>query len=113
VSRLDVTATRRAGGPAGEPAGAVPIDVSVPALLKDCTGDQTRFTLAARTLEEAIERLVECYPLLGLHLYDEQHRLRRHVLLYFNDQNIAWLDRCDVPLRPGDRLTVLQNVSGG
>ena len=89
------------------------IEVSVPGLLRDCTGGAARVTLEAGTLEVAIAALTEAYPLLRLHLYDDAERLRPHVLLYFNDENVAWLARRDVPLTPGDRLAVLQNVSGG
>jgi molybdopterin synthase sulfur carrier subunit len=103
-----MTASRLAETP-----GAVEIQVQVPSLLRDCTGDRTRFTLVAGTLQEAVDRLLATYPLLRLHLYDETDRLRQHVLIYFNDTNLAWLDRLDVPLSAGDRLTVLQNVSGG
>jgi molybdopterin synthase sulfur carrier subunit len=34
-------------------------------------------------------------------------------LIFYNEESIAWLERLDVPLRPGDRLHVLQAVSGG
>jgi sulfur-carrier protein len=89
------------------------VEVTIPSLLSDCVGRQTCFSLEAGTVAEALERLRETYPLLRVHLYDEQERLRRHVLIYYNDESIAWLDRLDMPLQPGDRLTVLQNVSGG
>ncbi|MBI3970727.1 MAG: MoaD/ThiS family protein [Chloroflexi bacterium] len=93
--------------------GNVSIKVCVPSLLRDCAGNQTHFSLEACTLDEAIQVLLETYPLLRFHLYDEADRLRQHVLMYYNDQNISWLERLDVPLRPGDELRVLQNVSGG
>jgi sulfur-carrier protein len=35
------------------------------------------------------------------------------VLLFYNDQNIAWLESLDLPLQKGDKLTVMQAVSGG
>jgi sulfur-carrier protein len=89
------------------------IEVSVPGLLRDCTGGVVRFPLEAPTLDEAITSLVTTYPLLRLHLYDEQERLRSHVLLYFNEENVAWLENRNLPLKSGDRLAVLQNVSGG
>lgn len=89
------------------------IEVSVPSLLSDCTNGQVTFSLEAGTVEEALRRLLETYPLLRIHLYDETMRLRQHVLIYYNDDNIAWLETLDVPLRPGDRLLVLQAVSGG
>jgi molybdopterin synthase sulfur carrier subunit len=91
----------------------VQVEVSVPALLQDCTTGRKRFVLEAATLRGAIERLLATYPLLRLHLYDEAGALRPHVLYYLNDENVAWLKGVDVPLRPGDRLSVLQNVSGG
>ena len=40
-------------------------------------------------------------------------QLRQHVLLFYNDESTRWLDTLDVPLRPGDRLEIVQAVSGG
>ncbi|WP_309121957.1 MoaD/ThiS family protein [Paenibacillus sp.] len=89
------------------------IEVSVPMLLSDCTKGKTRFPLEAETLGEALDRLASDYPLLKRHLYTEQGKLRQHVLLFLNDDNIEWLERFDVPLQAGDKLRVLQAVSGG
>ena len=82
----------------------VPIEVRVPTLLRDCTKQQSRFSLEAATLAEALKRLVQEYPLLRVHLYDEAGQLRQHVLLFYNDDNIQWFERLDVPLKPGDRF---------
>ncbi len=89
------------------------IEVSVPSMLRECTGGVTLFHLEAETLQEALERLLDEHPLLRLHLYDERGVQRPHVLLYYNDDNIKWLDSLEVPITTGDRLTVLQAVSGG
>ena len=89
------------------------IEVRVPALLRNCTNEQTRFTLEATTLDDALARLVEEYPLLRRHLYDEAGEMRQHVLIFYNDDNIKWLERLDLPLKAGDRLSVVQAVSGG
>jgi molybdopterin converting factor small subunit len=91
----------------------MPIEVTIPSLLRDCAGNRTSFDLEAATLDEALRNLRESYPLLRLHLYDEAEQLRPHVLLYYNADNIAWLNELNVALQPGDTLTVLQNVSGG
>lgn len=82
-------------------------------MLRDCTGGRPRFSIAAATLEEALAELFRVYPLLRVHLYDEADRLRKHVLIFFNGENIARLDRLDIPAHPGDKLTILQAVSGG
>ena len=89
------------------------IEVSLPALLSDCTQGRTSLPMEADTLEEAIHRLLEAYPLLRRHLFDEADRLRPHVLLFYNEDSIARMARLDIPLRAGDRLQIVQAVSGG
>ncbi len=89
------------------------IDVTVPGLLANCVGGRRQVTLEADTLAEALHRLLEEHPRLRPHLYDEAMRLRRHVLVFYNDDNLATIANRDVPLRSGDRLLVLQAVSGG
>lgn len=89
------------------------IEVTLPSLLADCAGGVQTFLLEAATLAEALRRLVEAYPLLRIHLYDEAGRLRPHVLIFYNEESIMGLERLDMPLRPGDRLQIVQAVSGG
>ena len=89
------------------------IEVRVPPLLRDCTEQQAKFWLEADTLRQALHHLLARYPLLRVHLYDEQDRLRAHVLIYYNADNIRGLSQLDIPLQPGDQLSVLQAVSGG
>jgi adenylyltransferase/sulfurtransferase len=89
------------------------IEVGVPGLLADCTGGRAKFPLEADTLREALDRLFADYPLLKRHVYDEGGEVRKHVLLCYNKDNIDWLDHLDIPLRPGDKLFVMQLVSGG
>jgi molybdopterin converting factor small subunit len=89
------------------------IEVTVPSLLADCTGGRRQFPLVAATLADALQRLLEEYPRLRPHLYDEALQLRRHVLIFYNDDNLATIPDRNVPLRAGDRLLVLQAVSGG
>ena len=89
------------------------IQVTVPTILLDCTGGRNPVTIEAATLSEALQRLMDSYPLLKVHLYDESEHLRPHVLIFFNEESTRWLERLDVPLKPGDRLEILQAVSGG
>ena len=89
------------------------LEVSVPALLRGCVGGRMDLSVEADTLAGGIEALLEAYPLLRLHLYDDGGDLRPHVLLFYNEENTAGLERLDLPLQPGDSLVVLQNVSGG
>ena len=93
--------------------GNTGIEVNLPTILRDCTGGRNPITIEAATLAEALQRLRETYPLLRAHLYDEADRLRPHVVIFYNKESTRWLDNLEVPLRPGDRLDILQAVSGG
>ena len=89
------------------------IEVTIPSLLADSIGGKRRFHLEAATLAGALNRLVEEHPLLRPHLYDESMRVRKHVLIFFNDENLATVPDREIPLKSGDRLQVIQAVSGG
>jgi molybdopterin converting factor small subunit len=52
-------------------------------------------------------------PALRVHLCDESGKFRPHVLCFLNEVNTRWLDGADPRLQQGDRITILQAVSGG
>jgi molybdopterin converting factor small subunit len=91
----------------------VDVEVQVPGMLRDCTAGRARVTVRAATLSDALARMLEAYPLLRVHLYDETRQLRKHVLVFYNDESIKRMPDLDVPLRAGDQLTIVQAVSGG
>lgn len=92
---------------------AVAIEVTLPGILASCVGGENKVTVEADTLSGSIEALLAAYPLLKVHLFKEDGALREHVMFLYNDQSTNWLESTDIPLQPGDRLTVLQLVSGG
>ena len=92
---------------------SVAIEVTLPGILATCAGGEKTVTVEAETLSGSIEALLSAYPLLKVHLFQEDGKLREHVMFLYNDQSANWLESMDIPLQPGDRLTVLQLVSGG
>lgn len=92
---------------------AVSVPFTLPGLLAACTGGEKVVSIEAETVAESIDGLLSTYPLLKVHLYDESGALRPHVMFLYNDQSIKWLPSLDIPLQPGDKVTVLQLVSGG
>jgi len=92
------------------------IEVTVPGLLRDCVGGTQRFAFDVadgEPLDAAVDRLMGAYPLLRRHVYNEAGQVRRHVLIFYNDENVTRLERRDLPLKTGDRVSILQAVSGG
>jgi len=96
----------------------VRIEVTIPSILRDCVppGDRARFELALETgatLARALQELQQRYSLLRAHVWDDHGRLRPHVLIFLNDTGVRWMKSLDVPLQEGDRIQIVQAVSGG
>jgi molybdopterin synthase sulfur carrier subunit len=82
------------------------IEVTVPGLLADCTGNRVRFPIVADTLQGALDVLFSEYPMLKHHVFTEQGQVRKHVLLCYNEDNIAGFESLDIPLRQGDKYAI-------
>jgi molybdopterin synthase sulfur carrier subunit len=89
------------------------VTVTLPGILARFTGGRRNVPVAADTLGEAIDRLVEAHPELESHLFDGAGNLRAHLGLYRNGEGVAWDDVEAVELDDGDEVLVLQAVSGG
>ena len=65
------------------------------------------------TAREALDDLITCHPELTRFVLDDARRLRRHVNIFINDEQLR--DRIDLsdPVHDGDRLHILPAVSGG
>ena len=65
------------------------------------------------TVAEVVEALDAAAPGLGFYLCDERGRLRRHVNIFVNDENVADRTHLSDPVPPGARVFILQALSGG
>lgn len=88
------------------------VTVRLPSLLAPVVGDDRSLAVEATTARGAIEAVIERHPGLRVHLFDEQARLRRHVLC-FVDGEPTRLDGDDPPAPHGSTITILQSVAGG
>ena len=88
------------------------VTLELPSLLADLLG-LSQLQVEADTLEEALRAAVAARPGLGTHLFDERGSLRPHVLCLHNERQSPWDEARGRALADGDRLRVLQAVSGG
>lgn len=87
--------------------------LAVPGLLRDSIGGRASVSLEAATVAEALARLRSEHPLLTVHVFDEDGDVREHVFLALNGRSLGRSAAVDAPLADGDRLDVVQAVSGG
>jgi sulfur carrier protein ThiS len=69
--------------------------------------------LDAATLRDALDRAFEAAPSLRHYVLDEQGSVRKHVAVFVNARMIADRSKLDLPLGPGDKVMVIQALSGG
>ncbi len=85
----------------------------VPALLKYYLNQQTEVTLSGTTVAEVLENLVSQYPVIQPHVFDSSGKVRRHINLFVNTENIRELNGLDTPVTEQDVVKVLPSVTGG
>jgi molybdopterin converting factor small subunit len=82
-------------------------------MLIHAVGDARHVWVDASTLSELIRNLQNQFPLLRPLVWDDQLQLRKHIMIFLNDQSLHWLDDPDPALKEGDTLSIVQAVSGG
>lgn len=86
--------------------------VELPGLLAGVLGVR-EIPVRAATPLAALRAAVAAHPALHVHLFDESGALREHVLCLHDGVNTRWAGALEAPLRGGDRIVVMQAVSGG
>ena len=77
-----------------------------------CAG-AAQLPISAPTVRAALEDLERSQSALYRNVCDETGKVRKHLNVYVNADNMRDLDGIDTPLMPGDVLTILPAVSGG
>lgn len=89
------------------------VTLELPSLLRSLVGEAATLRVEGDTVQEALDDAYKQVPALRVHLCDESGKFRPHVLCFLNEVNTRWLDGADPRLQQGDRITILQAVSGG
>ena len=89
------------------------VTLEVPRVLRDCTDGRSTLDLEAGRLDGVRTAVRQSWPVLATHVWGESGELRPHVLLLHNDELTRGLDPREIALSDGDRLAIVQAVSGG
>jgi molybdopterin converting factor small subunit len=89
------------------------VTIELPSMLSTVLGGVRRIDAEGDTWAAALEDAFRKVPGLRVHVYDERGVLRPHVLCFVNDVNTRFEQRPGPALRDGDRITIMQAVSGG
>ncbi|MEE8105185.1 MAG: MoaD/ThiS family protein [Planctomycetota bacterium] len=89
------------------------VRIELPTVLSQVVGGARVLEANGETLQAVFADAFSQCPALEVHLVDEAGVLREHVLCFLNDENTRWAESFDRPVSDGDRITILQAVSGG
>ena len=87
--------------------------ISLPSLMKYYVDDLLEVQVTGSTVSQAISDLTTQYPTIKTHIVDNQGKLRRHVNLFVNKENINILDGLDTTIEESDKIILMPSISGG
>lgn len=87
--------------------------IRIPTPLRTYTENRSSVVVEASTVGEALASLVDRYPALKPHLFNEQEQLRSFVNVFRNDDDIRYLDRENTPVSDKDEVSIVPSIAGG
>ena len=84
--------------------------VLIPTPLRSYTRQRAEVEADGGTLDQLLVDLDRRHPGIRFRMIDEQDRVRRHIRIFVNRKQVHDLGRA---LKAGDRVQILQALSGG
>jgi len=95
------------------PTAQTRVTVRIPTPLRSATDGQSTVKVEGETVDDALRTLVDRYPDLADHLYNEDDELRRFVNVYVGDEDIRFGDGVDTTLEAGNEVSIVPSIAGG
>ena len=89
------------------------VTITIPTALRQYANGQANLTLEAETIGALLHGLIETYPDLGRHLFNEQGKLRNFVNVYVGDEDIRYLEGEETRLQGGETVSIIPAIAGG
>ena len=89
------------------------VTVHIPTPLRNYTKGKSTLELEGTTVGEILTRMVEQFPDLRPHLFDEQGHPRPFVNIFVNDEDIRHRDGLKTPVGDGDTVSLIPSIAGG
>jgi len=87
--------------------------LKIPTPLRSYTNGQAEVIVKGGNIASAMTHLIDQYPALKPHLYNETGDLRAFVNLFLGENNIKDLQGLETLLGENDRLILIPSIAGG
>jgi molybdopterin synthase sulfur carrier subunit len=85
----------------------------IPTPLRPYAEGQTEVAVHGANVGEALNDLVNQFPSLKQHLFNEGGELRPFVNLFLGEEDVRHLQGIQTPLKENDRLIIIPSIAGG
>src|SRR5438876_1064393 len=89
------------------------LKVLLPTALRHLAANQDEVQLSGGNVGEVMRGLVQKFPDLRKHLYNEDGRLRNFVNIYVNDEDVRYMQEEKTPVKEGDVVSIVPSIAGG
>ncbi|MDR2386362.1 MAG: MoaD/ThiS family protein [Deltaproteobacteria bacterium] len=89
------------------------IALKIPTALRGFTDGLNQVELEGDTVGELLKKLIEKYPDLTTHLYDEEGLLRSFVNVFVDGTNVKSLEGQQTPVKEGQSIMLVPAIAGG
>lgn len=87
--------------------------IRIPTPLRPYTNGQSDLAISGETVGQILDNLVQQYPALRPHIFNENGELRPFVNLFIGEDNINDLQGISTPVQEGDRILLIPSIAGG
>lgn len=87
--------------------------VRIPTPLRRLTDGQEEVAAAGATIGEVLADLDSKHPGFNDKLFDAEGKIKRHVNIFANDEDIRYLSNLDTPVKEGDEVSIVPAIAGG
>lgn len=87
--------------------------VRFPNVMKFYVGNRSEFSVHASSVAELMERIIEQYPDVKIHLVDSDGSLRRYFNIFVNGTHIRDLEGLETALKDEDKVILMASAAGG
>lgn len=84
--------------------------VLIPSPLRSYTGNKSQVDVDGASVAELLANLDACHSGIRFRIIDEQNRIREHIRIFVNSEQVASLSH---ELGPGDTVQIICALSGG
>jgi len=88
------------------------VKIEIPTPLREHTNGLALVEVSGVTVKEALDDLILQHPKIGAKLFNDG-RLRPHINVFVNDEDIRYLDDMNTPVTPGQIIALIPAVAGG